>query len=223
MSTQNRRSDDRSKLYCDLSKHLVTPGDRAPIRCLAVNVARNGLGIVSYTALAVDSAALFILQNKNVMLKVIWCKPDAAREGVFHVGLKCTDVNVDLTKLMEQAGLVTAGSLTKDTAQQQLSVNVKAITFDVLREAIGNVHTPDQVVLRSTQFAKIAAYYDAYPINHQGVSLFVVLPKATEPAAASKLTSAEAADLNIFILRFERGLLRKVWPAAAAASPAAAS
>jgi hypothetical protein len=209
---KTKRASPRKRLILDLSKHLVVAEGRRPIRCLAVDVSRSGLGIVCFEALAPESEVILVLAEKGISLKVAWCKPDSVRQDVFHAGLGTSDLAVNIAKLLEAEGLLATEAGGGPPSPQEGSKPL-AITFSSLCGALATAHTSDSGAFRTGQLSKLASAYNAYAINCHGASLYVLLPKDLKPIEASKLDDAAAAERRVIVLRSEGGKWRRVWPA----------
>ena len=209
----NSRATQRSKLAIDLSEHLIASADRHPIRALAVDVSRNGLGIVCFEKLVSGSETILLLKEKGITMKVIWCKADSVRHEIYHVGLSTNDLAVNIGKLLEREGLAKRESKIGSDAGHAAPANAAPLeTFDPIRAALAIAHTPDPGAFRGGSLAELASVYHAYPINYRGKSLYVLLPKDLRPLVASKLEESEAIARKIMILRMEHGALKKIWP-----------
>jgi hypothetical protein len=207
----NQRASPRKAAAIDLSRHLVMAGDRRPVRGLAVDISRNGLGIVCFEDLPLQSDVILALKDKGISLKVMWCKADSVRQGIFHAGLGTNDLAISIPKLLGEEGLIPESSVVQKTPQEDRS-RVIGLTFETLRDALATAHTSDSGAFRNGPLAKLASTFNAFPINHQGASFYVLLPKDLKPNEASKLLDAAAADRKIFILKSEGGTWRKIWP-----------
>jgi len=217
---RNSRAAQRTKLAIDLEEHLIASADRHPIRALAVDVSRNGLGIVCFENLPVDSETILLLKEKGIAMKVVWCQADSVRQDIYHVGLSTNDLAVNVATLLERAGLAKRESQTSPSPSANQATPANApdlITFDPIRAALAIAHTPDPGALRGGSLAELANIYHAYPINYRGKSLYVLLPRDLRPLVASKLEESEAIARKIMILRMEHGILKKLWPPKATA------
>ena len=213
-SGKSQRKHPRQKLFCNLSEHLITADTRQLIRCLAIDVSRNGLGLVSFQALTPESEVILVLKERGVTLKVIWCKADSVRQGIFHIGLGTNDPSINIIGLLKDEGLMQENIIDAGTVPDSPSKVEKAceITFDLLRDAISKVHMADNGLFRAGNLASLARAYNAYPIKFNGISLFVLLPRDIRPSEASKLDEVTAAERKIVVLIQDGGNLTKVWP-----------
>lgn len=105
-SFKGQRQTSRAPLQIDLSDFLFRVDDREPIRCLGVDLSRNGLGVVGFTALEPKTEVLLVVNGKGITLEVVWVKADAVRPEVQHVGFKTKDIAHDLEKELQKAGLL---------------------------------------------------------------------------------------------------------------------
>jgi hypothetical protein len=100
------RQAPRSPLQIDLTDYLFKADDRAPIRCLGVDLSRAGLGIVGFSKLVEGEQVLLVVNGKGITLDVVWVKSDGVRPDVQHAGLKTRDVAHDLEKELQKAGVL---------------------------------------------------------------------------------------------------------------------
>ena len=85
------------------------------------------------------------------------------------------------------------------------------LDYSALREAIALFHFPDPGLLSGTALKKLAALYDAYPLNLDNQSLCVLLPAKTTPKSAAQLNEMEAA-LKVIVLKKRQTKWMKIWP-----------
>lgn len=215
------RAHRRVPIQCDLTSYLVSADTREAIRCMGTDASREGLGIVSFCELQPGQEVIFQIQERGIILNVIWCKKDSTRENIFHIGLKTNDIAVNLVALLQSAGLVAQQnsneSSEKSPRQKQQGATSVNVSFTDLKDVISKLHTFDQKILRAGPLEKLAASHKAFPIHHKGTSLVVVLPNALRPTDVGKLAESDAAE-KIFILQkfgspTERVRWKKVWPA----------
>jgi hypothetical protein len=198
----------RQKLVVDLSKYLVKGEGRHPIRCIAVDISRSGMGLISFETLEIDSDAILVLTENETSLKVKWCKPDSIRIGVFHIGLGSADFSIDIGKLLETEGLLANGIPNVSYSQNALT---PPMTFAALRDLLATCRTTDPGILRMGRLVKLADRYNAFPIRYENTSVYVLLPKGLKPSDAAKLDDAAAMVNKIFVVKTQT--LKIVWPA----------
>jgi hypothetical protein len=209
---KKKRVTTRQKMVVDLSKYLVKANERCSIRCIAVDISRNGMGIISFEALEVEIDTILVLKEKETSLKVKWCKPDSVRNGVFHIGLGSDDVSINIVKLLEKEGLLAAGMPNVSFTQDEVS---PPMTFVALRDLLATCRTTDPGILRMGRLAKLADRYNAFPIRYENTSVCVLLPKGLKPSDAAKLDDAAAMVNKIFVVKTQT--LKIVWPASSVA------
>src|SRR5690606_21564155 len=74
------------------------------------------------------------------------------------------------------------------------------IKFMSFYSAIANLKFPDKMILRGVGLNHLYKFYDAYPTQHEGERLFILLPRGMDPKTAVKLTEAAAAK-QVLILQ----------------------
>jgi len=100
------RRSPRHKLEVDLTSYLFKAEDRSPIRCVGTDVSKEGLGLVSFDELILDSKVIFRLKDIGIILKVVWSRNDSVRDGIHHVGLMTTNPKYDLVKICKEIGML---------------------------------------------------------------------------------------------------------------------
>jgi hypothetical protein len=210
---KTKRVTPRQKMVVDLSKHLVQAENRLSIRCIAVDISVNGMGLISFEALAIDIDAILILEEREISLKVKWCKPDSVRSGVFHIGLGTDDSSINLVNYLEKSGLIKNGA---EEAPKKITLPldevIQSTTFVALRDSLATCRTTDPAILRMGRLIKLADIYNAFPIRFENSSLCVLLPKGLKPSDAAKLDDAGAVGKKIFVINSKS--LQIIWPAA---------
>jgi hypothetical protein len=204
---KKKRASTRQKMVVDLSKYLIKAKDRCPIRCIAVDISQNGMGLISFEALEVETDTVLVLKEKEISLKIKWCKPDSVRNGVFHIGLGSDDISINIVKLLEEEHLVTNGMPNVSFTQDEVS---PPMTFAALRDLLATCRTTDPGILRLGRLAKLADRYNAFPIRYENTSLCVLLPKGLKPIDAAKLDDEAAVINKIFVIKTQT--LKIVWP-----------
>lgn len=209
-----QRKDPRSAALADLSGHLVRSIGRHPVRCIVVNVSRNGLGIVCFDELPQGTELILLLRERGIPLKVEWAKADTVRNGVFHVGMSTNDPGVNLVKMMTDDGILKQKPA---TSSDQRPSGTRDVDFLALRDSLVTAHTTDQSVLQRGGLERLAQTYQAYPIKFQNKSYYVLLPRDIKPAAVADFDNERAAQKQIFIVLASSGAFGKfqfVWPKA---------
>lgn len=210
---KNIRAEPRRKLVINLSGHLVQSLGRQPIRCMAVDICRSGIGLVSFDELSVGSEVILLLREKGIVLKVRWCKPDSVRKGVYHIGLGTDDLSINLVKVLKDDGLLK--DAVGDSTEKSKDVASGPITFSTLGSLLATAGTTDPSVFHRGGLGSLANSYNAYPLNYEGTSYFVLLPKGLKPADAVTLDDDQAAEKKIFVVFSGRGgfgSFNVIWP-----------
>lgn len=173
------------------------------MRCLGVDVSRGGLGIVGLEKLEPGTKVLLQTKDHGVTLEVVWCKVDSVKANVFHVGLVCKDVAINLDKLLEAEGLF--------RERRPMRKQTPEIGFESIRAEIAMMHSYDQGILRKIGMEKFGQTHKAYPISFQGKSLVILISSELKPVEASKLSEDEAAE-KVVIVNVGGHQTSKIWP-----------
>jgi hypothetical protein len=168
-------------------------------------VSRNGIGIVAFESLAIETKVLLVTKEKGVPVEVVWCRQDTVRTNIYHIGVVCKDVAHNLIKILETEGLLKADRPSNAAAADE------KFDLEALRPGMAILHTYDQSIFRHINAEKLAKQYRAYPISHAGRSLAIMLPLDLKPADAAKLSDEEAAQ-RLLVIRIESGQGIKIWP-----------
>jgi hypothetical protein len=94
----NKRRFPRRAIKVDLTQALATENSDEPIRCLAVDLSRRGLGVVGFAPFMRGTSLRLNLREKSIVLEIIWTCEDPLRSGIYRAGFAPRDPTVDLVK-----------------------------------------------------------------------------------------------------------------------------
>ena len=99
-----QRISPRRKLSGLLPGKLTVVGATSSLACKPVDISAHGLGIVSMELLAVGAMIALKTPRDDIMLEVVWGKPDFGKRDLLRYGLVVVDSTVNLETVFAVAG-----------------------------------------------------------------------------------------------------------------------
>lgn len=102
--TKERRLAGRQKLTGLMPGKFFMKATGQNISCRPVDVSDNGLGILTADELAVGSEVCLQAGDAELVLTVLWRKPDFGKNNLMRYGLSCSQPGVNVAAIFISHG-----------------------------------------------------------------------------------------------------------------------
>lgn len=102
--TKERRLAGREKLTGLMPGKFFVRSSGQNISCRPVDVSESGLGILSADELTVDSEVCLQAGENEIIMKILWRKPDFGKNNLMRYGLRCTNPSINVASIFVNHG-----------------------------------------------------------------------------------------------------------------------
>ena len=102
--TKERRLATRQKLTGLMPGKFYLKLTGQGISGRPVDVSDSGLGILSAQELSVDNEVCLFVDNQEIVMKVLWRKPDFGKNNLMRYGLACEDKSINVAAIFVNHG-----------------------------------------------------------------------------------------------------------------------
>lgn len=102
--TKERRLAGRQKLTGLMPGKFFVKASGKSISCRPVDVSDNGLGILTADELTVDAEICLVTGDQEILMKIMWRKPDFGKNNLMRYGLSCLTPGIDLASVFVNHG-----------------------------------------------------------------------------------------------------------------------